>query len=171
MIPAKNKDVKKVSQNKAVEKSATDFEGIKIIQMDQIREPGDLYDRKIETEKINEIVARYKSIGSLDRPIVVSLIRGRYLLKGNYNYYLAAKCLKLEKVPAETGTYSELKERNKLRTIGTRVRIGRKKEEGVVIAAEASKVTIRFLDGREAKYDIVKGLEQGTIEIVKKNEY
>lgn len=141
------------------------FEGIKYISIDEIT-----YDSKIASNpsdsKVQKIIKYYKENGELDKPIVVECDGNSYKLKDKYLRYYVAKKLNLVEIPAEMGTKDEVKERDKLREIGTLVWHKKYSEVGEIIAVTLQQVTIRFDNSKVQNYDIHKCLRMNTIRVL-----
>lgn len=133
------------------------FEGIKEIPIELVT-VNPLKTKTPRQDKVDTLIEYYRNNGCLDKPIIVSIQEGSYLLEDKYLRYYVAKKLGLKSIAARIGTFLESKDEDKLRKKGTKV-LHMKYGKGIVIAADDAYTTVRFENGREIKLSISTCIE------------
>lgn len=146
---------------KPQEKPRMDFSGVKEIPMSQIEINLDKA-RKPGKEKVDNLIAYYKQNGKLDKPIVVSVQGGKYLLEDKYLRYYVAKQLNLKTISAKIGTFKQSTADDRLHKVDTRV-IHKTFGNGVVVNSNGNHTTIKFESGKEMSFDIAMCIQNGII--------
>lgn len=139
------------------------FTGIQLIQMKDIELNSKFENKQPKKNKIDDCIKYYREHGELDKPVVISCSGSKYRLEDKYLRYVAAKQLCLKEIPAEMGAIEELKQRDKLRSVGSLVWIKKSDEVGEVVDATMKKTKIRTDSGKVSTFDILKCLETGAI--------
>ena len=149
----KEKDsIMKEQSTPVKERNSMHFVGIREIPMELIvidfcivKEP--------KKSKVDALIAYYKENGTLDKPIVVSVWKDKYLFEDKYLRYYVAKKLGLKTIPAKIGTFKESKTEDKLRKVGTIVKHP-KFGTGTVVDSTQTHTTICFANDKKVMFDI-----------------
>lgn len=80
------------------------FTGIKYIKIEDIQIDHKFIGRSPKEKKVKQVMEYYKERGSLDKPVIVSCGKNKYVLEDKYLRYVVAKQLGLTVIPAEMGT-------------------------------------------------------------------
>lgn len=165
LSPGKKKEIP-IQHETNQEHLAREFSGIKYISMQNL-----LVDKRITVtpskKKIQEVIEYYKKNGTLDKPVVIVCKGDKYEVVDKYLRYYVAKQLNLKEIPAEMGSLEEIKDRDKLRKIGTLVWHKKRNEVGEVINSTLTRVTIRYDSGKENTYEIHLFLKCGKYVVLK----
>ena len=140
------------------------FSGIKVIPMSDIviHKNFDIPTRK----KLQEQIDYYNKHGNFDKPIVVDIIRNKYVLVDKYLRYYAAKQLGLSSISAEMMSCDKQLLRDKLRNKGTLVWSNIHSDVGEVIGYTIDKVSIKLDNGKCVDFNIHQCLEKKALEIL-----
>lgn len=146
---------------KITEARIVSFDGLKNIRLSDV-EIDPYKFKKPSKEKIENLVSFFNTNGTLDKPIVVSCGKTKYVLEDKYLRFYVAELLGLTEIQAKIGTYATSKMEDKLRTVGTKLN-HKFYGSGEIKEIKNNNFVAIFDDGKERLLSIDSCLSNGTI--------
>ena len=140
------------------------FSGLKYIPLAEVQADETKF-KTPSAQKVDELMAYYAEYKELDKPIVVSCVKGRYILHDKYLRYYVAQKLGLKMIPAimKNATYRKISD--VLRQKGTRV-IHKTFGKGTIIDATLENIEILFDTGESSVFKIYVCIENNVLVVL-----